>query len=77
MKDITQIDRFLVAFHGVISNAMLARDVGRTERWVKARVTRLKNCGAWDALVGLQKSEEKWFAQYFDALGKEHFIDSE
>ena len=73
--DITKADMHLRAFGDDVSDFLLANDIGRSEKWVKARITRLKNCGAWDARGRLQDANAKHFAEYFDALGKAHYFD--
>ncbi len=68
------IDQFLVC-HDSIPTGLLAGDVGKSERWVKARITRLKNCGAWDIIKNKQAAQNAFNAGYFAALKQEHFIE--
>ena len=53
----------------------MANDKGVSVRFIKSRVTRLKKSGAWQALQRLRTAEKKHMAEYFDALGLQHFID--
>lgn len=70
-----ELDRWIVQFFDVIGPSQLANDSGRTERHIKSRATRLRNSGAWQVLERLDLAERKLYAEYFDALGIEHFIE--
>ena len=70
-----ETDRYIFAYVDAVGTKNISMDLGRPEKLVKARVTRLKNSGAWDALGRLAQAEATHTAEYFNALGIKHFLD--
>jgi len=70
-----KLDRLIVQFFDAIGPSQLADDSGKAERYIKSRATRLRNSGTWQVLERLDIAERKLYAEYFEALGIEHFIE--
>jgi hypothetical protein len=59
-------DHYIVSYFGIGS---IWVDIDRTEASVRARAKRLKDCGAWDALLRMDQAQKEYLA----CLGADEF----
>lgn len=75
MKSQVEIDAYIVRFLDVIGLRQMSDDLGKTEKAIKARATRLKNTGTWVNLKTREIADCVLMADYFNGFGMEHFCD--
>lgn len=64
-------DKFLVEFYDAVGSFIGPHDLGRSEASTKARVQKLKETGAWQALENLGQAERDYLKKYHLCLGHE------
>lgn len=58
-------DNYIVAYFGCVADGQIATDLERSAASIKARAKRLKECGAWDAILRIRNAQE----DYLECLG--------
>ena len=58
----TREDLYIVAYFGCVADWQLATDLERHEGSIRARAKKLKETGAWDALVRVRRAQMDYLA---------------
>ena len=68
-------DQYITDFVDVVGADRVARDMGWTEKRVKARATRLRNTGAFAVLRNMKVAQAAFLADYHERIGTEYGFD--